>query len=70
MVDIPEDIWRRIAWFLDLDVLLHIFSVNRTFFDLAMNERYRNILISPSNLDKTTIRILKRLKYVPASLPL
>ncbi|KIM42408.1 hypothetical protein M413DRAFT_133453 [Hebeloma cylindrosporum] len=55
MVDLPPEIWLRIAHFLPSPTLLGLYTVNGFFLDLAMNERYRVVKFdkltrSPSNL--------------------
>jgi hypothetical protein len=39
-VDLPPEIWLRIAPYLRSPTLLGLYFVNGIFFDLAMNERY------------------------------
>ncbi|KAJ7809065.1 hypothetical protein B0H14DRAFT_2867828 [Mycena olivaceomarginata] len=41
--EIPADIWRYVAGFLPVAVLLTLFSVNRTFLEIVTETRYRAI---------------------------
>ncbi|KAJ7696444.1 hypothetical protein B0H17DRAFT_1053273 [Mycena rosella] len=41
--DIPSDIWRYIASFLPVAFVLTLYSVNRTFLEIATETRYRSI---------------------------
>ncbi|THV06248.1 hypothetical protein K435DRAFT_773433 [Dendrothele bispora CBS 962.96] len=59
MVEVPEDIWHCVAQFIPKHVLRDLYGVNRTFFDLAMNERYREI--SCFQFDDRMKRLLERL---------
>lgn len=43
MVYLPPELWLHIASFLPQDMLLDMFSVNHTFYELSMNERYHHI---------------------------
>ncbi|KAF8811353.1 hypothetical protein BYT27DRAFT_7231772 [Phlegmacium glaucopus] len=45
MVELPTELWLRIAYFVpDVD-LYRLTSVNRLFFDLTMDRRYRQLII-------------------------
>lgn len=45
MVQLPTELWLRIAYFVpDVD-LNRLFSVNHLFFDLAMDRRYKRLII-------------------------
>lgn len=45
MVELPTELWLRIAYFVaDVD-LYRLTSVNRLFFDLAMDRRYKQLVI-------------------------
>ncbi|KAF9485576.1 hypothetical protein BDN70DRAFT_988777 [Pholiota conissans] len=60
MCPIPHEIWLHIAQFIPVRVLLNLISVNSTFFELAMDYRYRQM--SFAYLDKRMIRSLVRLR--------
>ncbi|KAF8888087.1 hypothetical protein BD779DRAFT_477683 [Infundibulicybe gibba] len=57
---IPHDIWVHIAQFIPALALRNLFSVNRTFFHIAMDYRYRQI--SFAYLNDHMLRSLVRLK--------
>ena len=61
MVDIPSDVWLYIAQFIPAIVLRDMISVNSVFFDLAMDERYREVSI---NFTSNETRMLSRLRFV------
>jgi hypothetical protein len=45
MVELPTELWLRIAYFVaDVD-LYRLTLVNRLFFDLAMDRRYKQLII-------------------------
>jgi hypothetical protein len=62
VTDIPDDIWSYIAEMLPLNTLRDMLTVNRVFFEMAMNARYREV--SFLHIDSNTIKLLQRLKYV------
>lgn len=43
MVDLPYDLWYQIAQFIPRRELRNLYSVNRTLYDIAMDERYKLI---------------------------
>ena len=45
MRDIPYDVWLCIAQFIPRNELLRLYGVDRTLFDIVMNERYRETRI-------------------------
>jgi hypothetical protein len=57
MVHIPYDVLLRILEFLPASVLIRLINVNRTFFEAAMNARYRGI-----TLDRESYRYFTRLQ--------
>jgi hypothetical protein len=61
-MDLPYDIWLEIVKFLPGDIVRRLFSVNRVLFEIAMDERYREVEIM--TLDRRTLWILFRLRYV------
>ncbi|KAF8184470.1 hypothetical protein BJ912DRAFT_853076 [Pholiota molesta] len=60
MTTIPHEIWLHIAQFIPVRVLLSLISLNSTFFQLAMDYRYRQM--SFAYLDNRMIRSLVRLR--------
>lgn len=45
MVELPTELWLRIAYFVpDID-LYRLASVNHLFFDLAMDRQYKQLVI-------------------------
>lgn len=60
MTTIPHEIWLHIAQFIPVRVLLNLISLNSTFFELAMDYRYRQM--SFAYLDNRMIRSLVRLR--------
>ncbi|KAF5379535.1 hypothetical protein D9615_006542 [Tricholomella constricta] len=60
MVDLPHEIWLHIAHFIPASVLEGLISVNSTFYDIAMDCRYRQI--SFAFLDHRMLRNIVRLK--------
>lgn len=43
--ELPYEIWRHIASFVDSHTMRRLYSVNRALFDIVMNERYRTAQI-------------------------
>ena len=62
-VDIPTKILLRISKYIPDDSLKEMFSVNRVFYDLAMNLRYGDMLIATRKI--SMLKHLIRLQYVP-----
>lgn len=60
MVDIPPEIWYRIARFVPEEELCHLLGANTVFFDLAMNLRWKEVSIQTRNTLEA-MRILNRL---------
>lgn len=59
---LTPEIWRQIATHLPLDTLKDLYSVNQTFFHLAMDVRYRDVRFDQINgavLDR-----IETLRYV------
>ncbi|KAF9457813.1 hypothetical protein BDZ94DRAFT_1325960 [Collybia nuda] len=48
---LPFDIWQHIAQFIPHEILWTLYSVNSAFFDLAMEERYRDVSFGPEDGD-------------------
>lgn len=53
MIDIPPEIWHRVIYYLPLSSLLHLYEVNRVFFDIAMDEKYRQVALDHSGVHLT-----------------
>ncbi|KAJ7491874.1 hypothetical protein FB451DRAFT_1216225, partial [Mycena latifolia] len=62
--EIPPDIWRCIAGFLPATFLLTLYSVNRTFLELATEARYRAIEFVAYETAKPLIKHVKDSKLV------
>ncbi|KAG5642235.1 hypothetical protein DXG03_003359 [Asterophora parasitica] len=60
MVNLPHEIWLHISQYIPASVLEGLVSVNSTFYDIAMDCRYRQI--SFAFLDNRMLRNLQRLK--------
>ncbi|KAF7356404.1 hypothetical protein MVEN_00973000 [Mycena venus] len=59
--EVPDDIWRYIAGFLPVTVLLTLFSVNRTFLEIVRETRYQAISFTAY---KSAKPLIKHVKYV------
>ncbi|KAJ7509888.1 hypothetical protein B0H11DRAFT_1961405 [Mycena galericulata] len=62
--DIPSDIWRYIAGLLPVAVLFTLASVNRTFYEVAIETRYRSINFVAAKKAKKLIKRVKDPKQV------
>ena len=51
MVDIPPEIWHNILRFLPSSLVQRLYEVNRIFFDVAMNEKYRYVSLDHEDLE-------------------
>ncbi|GLB41555.1 hypothetical protein LshimejAT787_1001550 [Lyophyllum shimeji] len=60
MVDLPHEIWLHIAQFIPASVLEGLISVNSTFYDIAMDCRYRQM--SFAFFDNRMLRNIVRLR--------
>ncbi len=60
MIDIPNEIWLSILEFIPDRELCHLMAVNRVFYELALDTRYREITIGP--IDSHSVSLLKRLQ--------
>ena len=65
---LPPDIWHHVASFLPGLVLCELISLNSTFFEIAMDYRYRQM--SFAYFDNRMLRSISRLRYVILSVPL
>jgi hypothetical protein len=63
MPELPHDVWMQIAGLLTVDHLLTLVAVNRSFYDIVLDMRYREI--HWVRLDKDMLRTLVCLQYVP-----
>jgi hypothetical protein len=61
MVHVSPEVWLHIASFIPTESLRDLISVNTVFFDLAMDERYRDVEI---NFTSDETRFLDRLRCV------
>ena len=59
---LPPDIWLNIASFLPALVLCELISLNSTFFEIAMDYRYRQL--SFAYFDNRMLRSISRLRYI------
>ncbi|CAA7268410.1 unnamed protein product [Cyclocybe aegerita] len=66
MPDLPPELWCTVALYLPNDTLKGLYAVNRPFFDLAMNESYREV--SFRKIDESTTRQLEALSSLSGSL--
>lgn len=57
--DVPSDIWRYIAGFIPAAVLLTLYSVNRTFLEIATETRYQAISLVAYETAKPLIKHVK-----------
>ncbi|KAJ6519074.1 hypothetical protein C8R45DRAFT_950163 [Mycena sanguinolenta] len=62
--ELPSDIWRCVAGFLPTAFLLTLFSVNRTFLEIARETRYQAISLTTYNGAKQFIKHVKESKLV------
>ncbi|KAJ3497710.1 hypothetical protein NLJ89_g10313 [Agrocybe chaxingu] len=60
MPDLPPEIWCTVALYLPNDALKELYAVNRAFFDLAMNERYREV--SFRKINESVMRQIEALR--------
>ena len=58
---IPHEIWLHIAQFIPETSLQNLYTINRSFFEIAMNARYREVHFS--NFDSAMFWKFHRLKY-------
>ena len=68
MADVPPEIWLHVAKFIPKEDLRDLFGVNSIFFNIAMDIRYREILISTTTVHdimEFKLETLKRLRCVP-----
>ena len=61
MANIPPEIWFHIAKFIPNKELRDLLGVNSVFFNIAMDIRYREIVISTRTIDQD-IKTLKQLR--------
>lgn len=63
MPELSYDIWLNISRYIYKDQLKELYSVNRALFEIAMDERYREVSFLCLS-EKDTQRNLARLRYV------
>jgi hypothetical protein len=61
MANIPPEIWFHIAKFIPNKYLRDLLRVNSVFFNIAMDIRYKEIVISTRTI-KQDIKTLKRIR--------
>ena len=59
-IDLPNDVWRSIADFVPIHVLMHLYGINSVFYQVAFDLRYAEVRLFQSN--KATLRLLDRLQ--------
>ena len=67
MANIPPEIWLHVAKFIAKEDLRDLFGVNSIFFNIAMDIRYREIVIITTTMHdiiKFELETLKRLRCV------
>lgn len=65
MDNIPPEIWLHVAKFIPKEDLRDLLGVNSIFFNIAMDIRYREIVITTINMhDIMEFESLKRLRCV------
>lgn len=67
MTNIPPEIWLHVSKFIPKEDLLDLLGVNSFFFNIAMDIRYREIVISTTTLHdimKFELETLKRIRCV------
>ena len=57
---IPPEIWLSVAQFIPSNVLRNLYSVNRVFLDLALNETYNDIDLAIL----CSLAVTKKLKHL------
>jgi hypothetical protein len=57
---LPEDIWQCIASFIPQNALLRLISVNKAFYNIVLDTKYREI--HWAKLDRPMIKSLVRLR--------
>lgn len=60
MLDIPLELWIRIAHFLGNDDLERVYTVNRPLFKVSMDYRWRKVVFETRRLDRA-MQLLDRL---------
>jgi hypothetical protein len=61
-IKVPDDVWYHIARFIRRGELRKLYSVNRTFFEIAMDERYREVTFG-GLADEKSLRRMTRVRY-------
>jgi hypothetical protein len=59
MVGIPPEIWLNVALFVRDDELCHLLGINSLFFDIAMNLRWKEVLMTRNTSE--AMHVLTRL---------
>jgi len=61
-MDLPVDVWLHIASFIPIEQLRTMYGVDRTFFNLAMDIRYKEVDLHRNRNEKVILRTLCRLR--------
>jgi hypothetical protein len=61
-IDLPFDVWLHIASFIPAEQLRTLCEVDRTFFNLAMNIRYKEVVLYHIRDEQVISRTFSRLK--------
>uniref|UniRef100_A0A8H8CFP6 SET domain-containing protein n=1 Tax=Psilocybe cubensis TaxID=181762 RepID=A0A8H8CFP6_PSICU len=62
MASLPPEIWRQVASYIAPELLQHLYSLNKAFFDAAMDVRYREVRLDSECLGEGEgERVLDRL---------
>lgn len=65
MISFPPEIWLNVALFVDDDDLHRLLGINRVFFDIAMNLRWKEVVLMTRNTSEA-MHVLSRLSSVIA----
>lgn len=63
MVNFPPEIWLNVALFVCDDELRHLLGINSVFFDIAMNLRWKEVVLMTRNTSEA-MHVLTRLSSV------
>jgi hypothetical protein len=61
-MDLPLDVWHRIISFIPTEQLRTLYGVDHTFFNLAMNLRYKEVSLYRDEEEETISSTLSRLQ--------
>ena len=63
MASLPPEIWLNVALFVRDNELRHLLGINRLFFDIAMDLRWKEVVLMTRNTSEA-MHILTRLSSV------